>query len=61
MAKVSMANIIEIFRNVYHLDLYFTKRRREVFLHTLHVPCFSAEGYSEPVQAFKMEPFCVSS
>ena len=32
-----------------------------LFLHTLHLPCFSAEAYSEQLQAFQMEYFCVSN
>ena len=57
----TLANIIEIFQNTYHVHLHFTSRRREFFLRTLHLPCFSAEAYSEPLQTSKMECFCVSS
>ena len=56
----TLANITEIFENAYHVDLHFTKRHR-VFLHTLPVPCFSAEAYSEPLKTSTMECFCVSS
>ena len=48
----TLANIIEIFQNTHHVDLY---------LRTLHLPCFAAEAYSEPLQTSKMEFFCVSS
>ena len=43
----TLANIIEIFQDAYHVDLHFTQRRREFFLYTSHLP--SAEAYSEPL------------
>ena len=43
----TLANIIEIFQNIYHVDLYFTEWRCELYLHTLQPPYnFSAKAYS---------------
>ena len=53
-----LANIIEIFQNIwYHVDLHFTLRRREFVLNILPLSCFAAEGYSEPLQTSKMKCF----
>ena len=39
-----LANTIEIFQNIYYVDLHFTLWCQEFFLHTLHLPWFSAPG-----------------
>ena len=44
----TLANIIEIFQNIYHVYLH-------AFLLTLHLPCFSTEAYSKPFQTSKKE------
>ena len=48
MRSQTLANIIEIFQNTHHVDLY---------LRTLHLPCFAAEAYSEPLQTSKIDFF----
>ena len=40
-----------------HVHLHYTQQGREFFLDTLHLPYFSAEAYSEPLQTSKMECF----
>ena len=55
-----LADMIEIFQNLYHVHLHFTWRRREFFLHTIHLLWFLAVVYSETLQISKMECFCVS-
>ena len=55
LSSQTLANIIEVFENTYHIDLYFTYRCREFFLHTLYQPCFAAEAYSEPLQTSKVQ------
>ena len=53
LCSQALANIIEIFQNKYHVYLHF------IFAH-LHLPCFSAEAYSEPLQTSKVfEYACV--
>ena len=42
--------IIEIFQNMYKVHLHFNLQCREFLLHTLHLPCFRAKAYSEPLQ-----------
>ena len=61
VAQWNVANIIQIKRNIYHVDLHFTLRRQEFYLYTLHLLCFSAGEYSEPIQTSKMEFFSVIS
>ena len=51
-----MANIIEIFQNAQHVDLFRVAASRVVFAHLTRA-CFSTEAYSEPLQASKMKSF----
>ena len=54
LCSQALANIIEIFLNKYHVYLHF------IFAH-LHLPCFSAEAYSEPLQTSKMGCFWLTT
>ena len=59
----TLANIIVMFENIYHLEFHLTQRHREFFLYTLHSPCFSAEayseGYSESLERSNMDCFFI--
>ena len=38
----------------YHVHLHYTYRRREFFQDTVHLSCFSAEAYSEPLKTWSV-------
>ena len=52
-----LANIIEKFQNIYYVIYISRSCVESSFFHTLHLPCFSAEAYSEPFNHLRWSVF----